>query len=313
MLALQINWLMAIIVIASFLLLTMFVQTGCISNRLHSPDYITTESIHNAAIATDKPSAETDIVPRTDQIKTLECVYLDRDICIDRPCDIDAWCQANEVTIHRRCIDGGEEGPKTYVRFLWTKTHLIFHVEVERRLSDPHQDHNEELWHGNNIEFLIAPRWHATPLKDEYEFLFNSSGRNNTLHWTTGLSLQQSLAWTPSELKWAVKPLVFHTDMPGWAFEGKISFSAFDINMPNNEDYWGLGLYRKNLSADSTIELLAWSPTLTDPVLFHIPDKFGALVFSKTNRTPQRFQSKPISIQKDHINVRELQSPNAVH
>ena len=221
-------------------------------------------------------------VVRNNQTETVECVYSERDICIDTICDVDAWHKANEVTIHRRCIDGVETAPVTYLRLLWTKTYLVFHVEVEHRESDTQCDHNKELWHGNNIEFLIAPRWYSTPRKDEYEFLFNSSGGFNTLHWTTGLSLQQALAWMPSGIEWAVKPLVFHKETPGWTFEGKIPFSAFKVATPETGECWGLGLFRKNVLTDSTIQLLAWSPMFTDPVNFHTPSKFGAIMFTKT-------------------------------
>ena len=185
---------------------------------------------------------------------------------------------AHEVQYNRRAVDGLPQRPRTWARFLWDDHYLYFHVEVEHISPDRSNDNLNVVWHGNNIEFLLAPRWYNKPFYDEYEFLFNSSGGYADLHWQDN-SIEQAILWTAEDMEWRLSPdLHFHSDAVGWSFQGRISFASLDCPCPGIGDFWGLGLFRKHIDGGKE-NLLAWSPPLNDPPKFHTPVRFGMLVF----------------------------------
>ena len=150
-----------------------------------------------------KVSESQRVIP-TPETPRLICKYYDQQSWDDPNVDYDLWATAEEIQFNNRCSDAVEEGPMTYGRFLWSDTHLMFYVEVLDANTGYECDNNSQVWNGNNIEFIIAPRWLEVPCADEYEFLFNSSGAENTLHWLTGGNLEQALHWKPNGLQWAV-------------------------------------------------------------------------------------------------------------
>jgi hypothetical protein len=169
------------------------------------------------------------------------------------------------------------------VRFAWTEEMLLFYVEVEDSFCGPEYVVHKNVWEGNNIEFLIAPRWYSEPYQDEYEFLFNCLKGYADLHWVDGAGLDASLLWDAEEIEYRTYDyLSFHSESSGWALQGRIPFRVFDMDTPRNNEQWGLGIFRCHFNQDMSGRLyLAWSPPLTDPPRFHTPQKFGILHFKR--------------------------------
>lgn len=190
----------------------------------------------------------------------------------------DLWAKAEPVSFNTRCSDGIPEGPQTQIRFLWSDKKVFFHVEAEKN-SFACKNTSDKLWNGSNIEFLFTPEWLAEPCKDEYEFLFNSDGNSNTLHWT-GKGLEAAFEWETRGLKWQLNEIKFSSGNT-WNFAGEIPFSDLNTNTPLPGAYWGLGLFRKITPVNGNDIMQAWSPTLENPPRFHRPEKFGMLIFKK--------------------------------
>jgi hypothetical protein len=218
------------------------------------------------------------VIP-TDETLRFHCRYYPYEIDVADDFDSTIWNNACEVSFNLRAKDGIPEGPATFIRFLWTETCLNFYVEVEQ--SHPSYVLNDsKVWLGDNIEFLIAPRWFSEPFYDEYEFLFNSRGSYMDLHWIKDRTIEDAIKWAADGIKLNVfTHVTFHRELSGWAFQGKIPFSSFRMGVPQANEYWGLGLFRKHYVDPSTELLLAWSPPLVNPPKFHTPSRFGMLVF----------------------------------
>ena len=228
--------------------------------------------------APSHPSLPQLVIPTAETIR-MHCKYSLRDIMLSDKID-SLWSSAEEVCFNLCAKDGTNKGPITFVRFLWSKDFLHFYVEVEQ----PHPSFKlncDRVWLGDNVEFLIAPRWFAASFYDEYEFLFNSMDGYTDLHWTNNRTLEDALNWHTKgiELKF-YRQLTLHKNISGWAVQGKIPFSSFDMKPPKQNDYWGMGLFRKHYIDDTNELLLAWSPPLTNPPKFHTPTRFGMLIFS---------------------------------
>lgn len=226
------------------------------------------------------------VVP-TENTKRLFCTYLpNNSFELMDGLEPKLWQDALEVRFNTKANDGVKEGPLTFIRFAWTDELLFFYVEVEQVEKEFFVD-NDKVWVGNNIEFLISPRWYDRAFYDEYEFLFNSQQACNSLYWTQECTLTEALSRPCGQIEWKTRPgLFYHKELKGWSLMGKVPFSDFETQTPLPGDYWGLGLFRKSFNQNGTVLLQAWSPPLNDPPKFHTPTCFGMLVFTKDDSRP---------------------------
>ena len=64
----------------------------------------------------------------------------------------------------------------------------------------------------------------------------------------------------------------------GWIAELAIPFADLGLNgPPAPNEQWRMNLYR--IERGEVEEFTAWSPTLKSPADFHVPSRFGTLVF----------------------------------
>jgi hypothetical protein len=66
-------------------------------------------------------------------------------------------------------------------------------------------------------------------------------------------------------------------DARGWRAEWAIPFASLDAPPPRPGDRWRANFYRIDQANGGAYS--AWSPTFADPPDFHVPDRFGVLVF----------------------------------
>ena len=67
-----------------------------------------------------------------------------------------------------------------------------------------------------------------------------------------------------------------------WTVEMAIPFASLDEaknRPPSPKDVWGMNLYRIDLTP--TPEFSCWSPTLSEPPSFHVPSRFGKIIFEE--------------------------------
>jgi hypothetical protein len=63
-----------------------------------------------------------------------------------------------------------------------------------------------------------------------------------------------------------------------WSAEWAIPFASLGVAAPRAGDPWRANFFRIDQAHGG--EYSAWSPTLADPPDFHLPDRFGTLVFA---------------------------------
>lgn len=69
-----------------------------------------------------------------------------------------------------------------------------------------------------------------------------------------------------------------------WQVEISIPFKGLERQAPQIDEVWRANLYRIE-SNDDAAEYQAWSPTLTGKPNFHVPSRFGILVFKDALQT----------------------------
>jgi len=76
----------------------------------------------------------------------------------------------------------------------------------------------------------------------------------------------------------------------GWVLEMALPFSQIGRgrSSPRPGETWRANLYRVENTGQA--EFLCWSPTMTDPPSFHVPDRFGYLCFEAQS---QREEARP--------------------
>lgn len=63
----------------------------------------------------------------------------------------------------------------------------------------------------------------------------------------------------------------------GWSAELAIAYSELGASCPQPGDVWRINFFR--IDRTPTPEFSSWSPTLTTPPAFHVPERFGLLRF----------------------------------
>lgn len=170
--------------------------------------------------------------------------------------------------------DGGE-AISTSVQAAWDREFLYVRFQCEDYdILASMQDRDDPLYEEEVVEVFLAPK-----KSDEY-YEFNLSPKNvvfDSFIKHDGERHQGDPEWNCPELKHKVVRDNPKSDIFGnWSGYLAIPFKCLDVS-PVVGDTWKANFYRiKRIGGD---QYLAWSPTLTRPAYFHVPSKFGALVF----------------------------------
>ena len=78
------------------------------------------------AVEPSKDHSIPELVTPVEDTLRVRSFYYDHNVEMDEKVEKSIWADTEEIKITRRCSDGVEQDPATFVRFLWTKEKLLF-------------------------------------------------------------------------------------------------------------------------------------------------------------------------------------------
>lgn len=202
---------------------------------------------------------------------------------IDGSLDDDAWAKANPIILVRS-ETGKHAVKKTMAKMVWDDTCLYICFDCEDEdIWGTLTNRDDPIYTEEVVEAFIAPNGDLTSY-----FEFNVSPRNTVFDARIipakakiGIDYGPS-RWDCAGLRTAVVvdgTLDIRTDIDRkWSAEFAIPFASLGVDTPKPGDKWRINLYRIDTSPEP-LEYQAWSPTLVDPANFHVPQRFGILIF----------------------------------
>lgn len=208
----------------------------------------------------------------------IEIARIDHDFSITE-LNNKAWLAANDIPIKKYW--SGEDAPagrQFKARLLWSDTALYIKFEANRAeplvISDKPDLSKKtlELWNRDVCEIFIAPDKNEARKYFEFEVAPTGEWVDVALDVTSG---ERKSDWDyKSGMESAVKVTNDNIVMAM-----KIEWKAFG-KAPKAGETW-LGNIFRCVGRDPDRGYLAWSPTMTKDPNFHVPEKFGKLIFQK--------------------------------
>ena len=172
----------------------------------------------------------------------------------------------------------------TEARLCWDETHL--YVAFSCRDTDiwgTYTQRDEPLFDEEVVEIFLCPsgnlahyfEFEVSPRNTVFDAkVFNPEGDRRTM--------LVDREWNAAGLRTAVRvagTLAQRDDHDlGWIAELAIPFADLGLSgPPAPNEQWRMNLYR--IERGEVEEFSAWSPTLKSPPDFHVPSRFGTLVF----------------------------------
>jgi hypothetical protein len=210
---------------------------------------------------------------------TYEVLRAPSPLTIDGHLDEPAWAKAPPMGFVQNA-DGAPSPLVTQARILYDDTFLYvaFRLEDENIWATMTR-RDDHLWHEEVVEVFIQP----DPAHPAYvELEVNPLGTMLDIFLLDRRKPLPYASWNSHRLQWAVQVDGTVDGQPGdtgWTCE--IALPHEDLAMaphvpPKPGDRWRLNLYR--VEQRPARAGLAWSPTRAND--FHLPDRFGEVVFS---------------------------------
>jgi cellulose/xylan binding protein with CBM9 domain/transferase family hexapeptide repeat protein len=203
---------------------------------------------------------------------------------VDGALDEAAWMAAEAASAFGLADGSGAPRFPTEARLCWDETHL--YVAFSCQDSDiwgTYTQRDEPLFDEEVVEIFLCPTGNL-----QHYFEFEVSPRNTVFDakvFSPEGDRRMMLVdreWNAPGLKTAVRvagTLGRRDDHDiGWIVEMAIPFADLGLaGPPQPNEQWRMNLYR--IERGEVEEFSAWSPTLKSPPDYHVPARFGTLVF----------------------------------
>jgi len=170
---------------------------------------------------------------------------------------------------------------KTVARLCWDDDNLYIAYDCEDRdVWSTYMQRDDPIFNQEACEAFLSPTGDLTSY-----FEINVSPRNvifdSTIFVPNHPTGKSDASWDCEGLRTAVQvdgTLESRSGSDkGWIAEMAIPFRGLGVPAPQPGEQWRGNLFRIERSP---LEYQAWSPTLCSPVNFHVPERFGMIVFS---------------------------------
>jgi len=201
---------------------------------------------------------------------------------VDGKLDDMVWTKVSPLRNLRNNLDGSPGAAKTEAKILYDDDFLyVSFRSTDKNIWATLKRRDEHLWDEEVVELFVQ----ADPHQTSYiELEVNPLGTMLDIYL---LDIRKPLhyeSWNSQRLKWGVELFGTVDGKDGdreWTCE--IALPMEDVvtarNLPPQAgDRWRINLYR--MEKLPIPELLAWSPTFKDD--FHVPERFGEIIFTST-------------------------------
>ncbi len=238
-------------------------------------------------LASQKFTSQTQYVWGQQKTYELHRVQEGDAITIDGNLNERSWLHAESTGDFVQVSSATAPAQKTRAKMLWTDSLLYVGVECEDVNITSSMTHRDDpLWKEEVVELFIA----GGSLDDTFESYaeIEISPRNVIFD----LYVLRAIDATPQSLPYNIYTLTLNTAVhlngtlndstdvdKGWTVEFSVpikELKPITRPAPKNGDRWRFNLYRADLLPRR--ELTAWNPTGLNK--FHVPAKFGELLFS---------------------------------
>lgn len=201
---------------------------------------------------------------------------------IDGTLDDEAWKIA--PTANLVLSEAGKIPVKTTtVRMCWDDDNLYIAFDcADEDVWATLTKHDDPLYTEEVVEAFLSP---DRDLTRHFEFVINPLNVtfDAEIHQEIGASdISVNAGWECAGLRTAVQvdgTVDDRTDIDrGWTVEVAIPFASLGRPTPEPGEEWLGNLYRIDLSPEP-VEFQSWCPTLISPPSFHVPDRFGKIIF----------------------------------
>ena len=190
-----------------------------------------------------------------------------------------SWNKAEAVAISRYWNGQSAPGRGAKFRMLWSETALYVRCEAEQTeplVVSQNPDLSKktmQLWDRDVCEIFLAPdpkkvreyfEFEVAPTGEWIDLKIDFTGATRKTDWDFKSGMTSAARIAKDKVVMAMK-------IPWTAFGKK----------PKKGDVW-LGNLFRCVGKDPNRGYLAWSPTLTDKPNFHVPEKFGEFVFTRS-------------------------------
>lgn len=236
---------------------------------------------------------------RADSTKLYRCPKVSDPPVIDGVLDDEAWMRAPAVML----VDNHTAQPAkhlTIARMCWDDTCL--YVSFQCSSTDVWgtvTEHDGAIFLQECVEIFADPdcdlasyvELDVSPRNVTYDAMFDPAN---------GITLDTNKPslWTCEGWRTAVRvdgTLNNHNDIDrGWSAEIAVPFASIGTRPPVVGQVWRLNLYRV-IGRSRPWELDAWSATQADGAAFHVPSRFGTVVFADEGRMLAKAPTRPKS------------------
>jgi hypothetical protein len=209
------------------------------------------------------------------EMKEYKCRKVNTSLIIDGNLDKPEWKLANTVELVDT-VTGSKPRLNTSVKLLWNSEFLYagFCCEDDY-LCATMTGYNEKIYEEDVVELFIDD---DKDMKTYIEIEVNPL--NTVLHYCVHNSLNRKILGFARVEKIINSAVTFDEEKSLLTVEIAIPFTEFVTagnNSPNEGDRWGINIFRIDRAKEGLDEYTAWAPT--KEINFHIPEKFGELVF----------------------------------
>lgn len=208
-------------------------------------------------------------------MKEYQCRQIEHELTVDGNLDKPEWQQAEWAALVNT-VTGDPPKLQTKAKLLWSSRFLYagFCCEDDH-IEATMTGFNDKLYEEDVVELFITPdpvsktyiEIEVNPLNALLHYFIANDGKGNVIGYArTEQTIQTAVGKDEKTGNWTAELAIpFRELVTAWHIP------------PQANDRWRFNLYRIDRRESAEPEYSAWSPTMK--ANFHVPDKFGQIVF----------------------------------